>query len=140
MAATAARDSKRKAPDLVSYQMGVIKIYKGTMVSVRTDGYVYPARSGTSTDNFVGVAHETVDNTAGAAGDKRIRLEKEGTFVFLKATAAITDISVAMYASDDQTLTATSTNNQLVGYACDLDDPAGVVSTTTLRVRLASVR
>jgi hypothetical protein len=131
-AATAVRDMKRKESDVVSYGMGIIKIWKGTLVSLRTDGYIYPSRSGTSTDIFVGVAYETKDNTAGAAGDKALRVHKVGTFSFVKATPAVTDNGVLFYASDDSTLTATSTNNQAVGVGVyDSDLPSGL-----LRVRI----
>lgn len=130
MAATAARNAQMKEASPVSYKMGAVKIYKGTLVSLRSDGYAYPSRSGTSTDVFIGVADETVDNSAGSAGDKEILVRKTGTFVFAKGTAVIADVGIACYASADDTVTLTSTNNQLVGYACGLE------SSAALRVRI----
>jgi predicted RecA/RadA family phage recombinase len=125
MAATAARNAKRKDSDLVLYKIGAVKIYKGTLVSIQVaDGYAYPARNGTATDIFIGVAHETVDNSAGSAGDKSLLVEKKGTYEFPKSTAVITDLGKPVYASDDQTLTLTSTNAQLVGYPVELIDSA----------------
>jgi hypothetical protein len=130
-ASTAAREDSRKDGELVSYSIGAVKINKGTFVSLRAaDGYVYPSRSGTSTDIFVGVAYETVDNSGGSAGATTIRVWKRGTFNFAKASAVQTDLVSPMYAADDQTMTATSTNNQLVGY------PVGLVDSATLKVRI----
>lgn len=131
-AATSSRDGQRKAGDIAFYKLGAVKVYKETLLSLRSDGYAYPARSGTVGDIFIGVAVETVDNSAGSAGDKGVRVYKSGTFVFAKATAVIADLIAPMYASDDSTLTATTTNNQLVGYPVDLIDSA------TLRIRIDS--
>lgn len=125
-AATAVIDSQMKEADIVSYFMGAVKIFKGTLVSVRADGYLYPSRSGTAGDVFAGVAGGTVDNSAGAAGATRILVWKRGTFVFTKATAVQTDVGVPFYASDDNTLTATTTNNQKVGVGVELIDSSHV--------------
>ncbi len=126
-AATAARDEQRKATgDPIAYKLGIIKVYKGTLVSLRADGYLYPSRSGTASDIFVGVAYETVDNTAGAAGDKSAKVQTSGTYVFAKSGAAITDLGLPMYASDDSTLTATATSNQFVGRAVELIDSSNL--------------
>lgn len=129
-AATAPRNARKKDGKLVGYKMGVTKINKGIGVSLRADGYAYPARSGTATDKFIGVSYETVDNSAGAAGDKTILIEKEGAFVFNKATAVQADLVTDWYFSDDNTLTATSTNNQFAGNATEL------VSGSELRIRI----
>lgn len=130
-ASTAAREARKKPGLLESYAMGAVKINKGTLVSLRaTDGFLYPARSGAATDQFVGVAYEGADNSAGMAGAVAIRVEKSGSYVVAKVSAVQTDLGGAFYASDDQTVTATPTNNQLVGYACELIDGAN------LRVRI----
>lgn len=130
-AATAPRETGRKDADLIAYKQGVVKIYKGAGVSLRADGYAYPARSGTSTDIFIGIANETVDNTAGNAGDKSIRVQRNGTHKVAKATAVQTDLGTKFYWSDDSTLTATATNNQLAGKAVELIDGS------TLRIDIA---
>jgi hypothetical protein len=130
-AAAADRDSKQKLGDVVSYKLPASgTIYKGTLVSIRVaDGYAYAARNGTATDIFVGVAEEKKAGD-GTAGSARIRVRKTGTFVFALSGAAQTDVGVAVYASDDQTLTKTSTNAQLVGYIVEL------VDTDLVRVRI----
>jgi hypothetical protein len=131
MAATAARDAKRKEADVISFKLGAVKVYKGAMGSKRADGYVYPSRSGTATDVFVGVFEETIDNSGGAAGDKSALVRRTGRYQFAKTSAVIADLAAAVYASDDITLTATSTNNQLVGY------PTALIDSSTLEIDIA---
>lgn len=130
-AATSSRETGRKDADLIAYKQGPVKIYKGAGVSLRADGYAYPARSGTSTDQFIGIANETVDNTAGAAGDKYIRVQRNGTHKVAKPVAVQTDLRAKFYWADDSTLTATATNNQLAGVAVEVVDGA------TLRIDIA---
>jgi hypothetical protein len=129
-AATAAREAKRKAGEQQSYLVGATKIWKGTLVSARTDGYAYAARSGTTTDIFLGVAYESVDNSGGSAGDKRCIVDKEGSYEFTLSGAAITDIGSAVYALYDNEVTKTATYNQLVGYITEL------TGTDLVRVRI----
>lgn len=130
-ALTGAYDPQDKPGKLVSYRVGAnAVIYKGALVSVRNDGYAYPSRSGTSSDVFVGVAFETVDNTGGSAGAKSVRVWKEGTYVYNGSDFTQASTGQPMYAADDNTLTPTSTNNQLVGYVVE------VLSATQARVRI----
>ncbi len=132
MAATAARDSQYKSGDIVSVPVGAAKIYKGTLVSVRVaDGYAYPARSGTATDIFMGEAVETVDNSAGSGGEKNIKVRRRGSIVVVCSGFAQTDLGAIVYASDDQTVTKTSTNNQKVGKVSEF------ISATSVRIDLA---
>jgi hypothetical protein len=135
-AASAAREAKRKDGEVVSYLMGATKIYKGTMVFLRiADGYAYAGRAGTSTDIFVGIADETVDNSAGSAGSARIRVLKSGTYEFALGSIAQTDLGLPVYALYDNEVTKTATYNVLVGYVQEMVDSA------TARVRIdAAVR
>ncbi len=130
-ASTAPREAQRKDGLLQEYlvQAGVT-INKGTLVSVDATGYARPARSGTATDIFVGVAYETVSNT-GAAGSVTCRVYKTGSYVFATSVAtAQTNVGAAFYAADDETLTTTATSNQLVGYAIKVEDASD------LRIRI----
>ena len=131
MASTAARDGRRKDADLQAYQMPAsTTLYKETLISARVaDGYAYSSRSGTATDIFLGVAMETKTNGA-VAGATLLKVWKEGIFVFNASGLAQTDIGAAVYASDNDTVTKTSTNNQLVGYITE------VLSASLCRVRI----
>ncbi len=122
-ASTGPREAQKKPGFLQSYALGVCRVNKGTMVSIRTDGYLYPARAGTAGDIFAGVAYESVDNSTGIAGGAFCRVEKSGSFLFGTAAAATqAEIGQAYYAADDQTVTTVATSNQFVGYAVELAD------------------
>ncbi|HOP81046.1 MAG TPA: hypothetical protein PLZ21_10825, partial [Armatimonadota bacterium] len=76
-ATTTARESKRKDGKLISLKMSNVKIPKGALVSINAAGYATNS-SDTAGETFAGVAYETVDNSAGSAGDKEIRVETTG--------------------------------------------------------------
>lgn len=130
-AATANRSANRKDSDLQAYQMNnAVQIYKHTLVSCRVaDGYAYPARSGTATDLFLGVSSESKLSGATAGADK-VKVHKNGVFDLIASGMAQNNLGAAVYASDDQTVTLTSTNNQLVGYIQE------VKSATLVAVRI----
>jgi hypothetical protein len=132
-ASTAARESKMKKGDLEYYLMGAVKINKGTFVFVRqADGNAYPARAtGGITDYFVGVAYETVDNSAGSAGATGLRVIRNGSHVFTLTSATQTDVGAPVYALDDQTVTITSSTSVVqVGYI------AQVIDSSDVRIRI----
>lgn len=125
-------DGQRSAGQLKSIPMSAVKIWKGTLVAINTSGY---AAKGADTASFLfaGVAYETVDNSAGAAGDKKIRVEKTGEYLFnFSGTASQADLGKAVYLVDDNTvaLAATTTNDVLCGYIQEF------VSASTVRIRI----
>lgn len=127
-ALTAARDAKRQDGKLLSYKLGAAKtVYKGGLVAVlQSTGYAQAAGD-TSGTVVVGVAHETVDNSAGSAGDKSVRVEKTGVYQFSKTGAVITDVSKLVYVSDDQTVSVSATTNSIpCGYVASLVDSSHV--------------
>lgn len=130
-ALAAARDAQRKDSDLISYkQPATSQIWKGGAVSVRVaDGYAYPARNGTATDIFVGVAYES-SLSGSVAGATRCRVQTTGIYTFAGSGFAQTDVGAAVYASDDQTVTKTSTNAQQVGVIVEF------ISATLVRVKI----
>ena len=106
-------------------------IYKGSVVfgdvSVQ-DGYFRAMPAATSTaatasDIFGGVAlgQQTI-KTTDSAGDVEVTVAANGVWGFAKGTLAQTDIGAAIYASDDDTVTTSSTNNLWVGYLEEVDD------------------
>jgi hypothetical protein len=103
-ALSAAFEAFEKPGLVVSYQLSNIKIYKGAMAAINASGYVIPITHATANLKFAGIANETIDNSAGAAGDKRVNLSKSGSYVFKAAagfTPAITDLGKEVYASSD---------------------------------------
>jgi hypothetical protein len=84
------------------------KIYAGSLVCIDA-GYAAPARTATGLV-VVGRAESTVDNSAGAAGDKVIEVCR-GTFKWANSSAgdliAQADVGKLVYAVDDQTVAKT---------------------------------
>jgi hypothetical protein len=89
-------------------------IYRGAIVMYSTTGYLAPAATGAG-NIFAGISEEEIDNSAGAAGDLNCRYKKEGCYLLTGAGLAQTDIGEFVYASADDTITKTSTNNPMVG-------------------------
>ena len=112
MALSAERNTTRMNPDPV---VGILepplgagkKVYLGGLVAVNA-GYAEAASTALNLI-AVGVAEATVDNTGGAAGDKRVRC-KRGTFRFKNSAAdAVTqaDLLKDCYIVDDETVAKT---------------------------------
>lgn len=131
-ATTNAREAKRKDGELISYKMAAAKIPKGALVNINAAGYATNA-SDTAGDTFAGVAYETVDNSTGNAGDKEIRVETTGTFVFVDggANGAQTDLGVEFKILDNQTLTDAATTNNVKAGIC-----VESVDSGTVRIRI----
>ena len=89
---------------VVSYKVSNTKIYKGANVGVNSSGFLVPMSHATASLKYVGVASDTVDNSAGAAGDKSMNVTKTGSFVFKAAsgfTPAQADIGKEVYGLTD---------------------------------------
>lgn len=130
--ATVARDDKQSAGDVVSCRMGAVKLYAGTLITKNTSGF---AVKGADTANFTfaGVAADTVDNSAGVAGDKRIDVYTEGTFEFaFSGTAVQADEGKDAYVVDDSTvaLAATTTNDVRAGKIVEF------INASTVRIKI----
>jgi len=132
-ATTTDRDTKRSDGKLKSMKMSNVKIPKGVLVCINTTGYVTNG-SDTASYLFAGVSYELVDNSAGSAGDKEIRVEKSGEhlFAFGAGNAAQTSIGKEVCITDNQTVddAATTTNDIKCGVIAE------VVSATQVRVRI----
>ena len=111
--------------------MAVDVIYRGALTVMDTSGFLAPAATAAG-NCFAGIAEETVDNSAGSAGDKTCRVKCEGRYLLTGTGFAQTDVSLPVYASDDQTITKTSTNNPRVGIIDEF------VSATQVWVKLDS--
>ena|SRR3990167_364215 len=101
--------------DIAEY--GVIAsdiIFEGAIVGDNASGLERPLVAG---DPFMGIAESKVDNSAGAAADKTVRVRTRGEVVMLvTGSTAITDRGKDVFASDDDTLTLTQSTNTRVGY------------------------
>ena len=133
-AATSDRDTRRSDGKLKAMKMAAVGVPKGVLVCVNTSGY---ATNGSDTASylFAGVSYEQVDNSAGSAGDKEIRVEKTGehTFVYNGGDAAQAVVGKECYIVDNQTVDddALATTNDI---KCGVI--AEVLSATQVRVRI----
>lgn len=88
-------------------------IYAGALVGDNASGYARPLVAG---DEFWGVCKDKCDNSGGANGAKNVEV-KARCFIEVDVTgaSAVTDVNSTVYASDDDTLTLSSTSNSTVG-------------------------
>ena len=77
----------------------------------------------TGSNPLVGVVEERADNTSGANGDVNAELFQEGKFVLPFTGASLTqaDVYKRAYATDNNTLTLTSSNASPVGTITRVD-------------------
>ena len=102
---------------------GGVKIYKGALVGL-TGGY---ARGLVAGDAFAGIAYEEIDNTSGSDGVVSVRVFTLGDFEHALTSASRASNGAAVYASDDATLTLTSSGNSLVGRQVDVPSSGKIV-------------
>ncbi len=91
----------------VAIPMAAVKIYAGGMVCFNAAGFAAPAAD-TVNFKFAGIALEQVDNSAGQAGDKLIRVRRSGVFEFKASNIAQGDVGKQMYVVDDETFDETN--------------------------------
>lgn len=128
---TAERDDQRQEGILDDVQMAAVKIYKGANVNINTSGFA-KGSSDTASEVFAGVAMETRDNSAGAAGDQYLRVWKEGIFSMDCSGATQAWVGQDVYVVDDHTvaLAGTTTNDVKAGRVVNF------VSDTEVRVKI----
>ena len=103
--------------------------FKGAIMAIDVsdiDGYVQPHQSGitsASGDVFVGIAEEQVSVTSSdtSQGDKSILCLTKGTVGFPVGSITVTDLGAPIYASDDDAITTTSSNNLWIGRLINVD-------------------
>jgi len=123
-------EAKRQDWEIIDVLVkGRTTIYKGALVEDKGTGYASAGVDG-SGYAFLGVAMEKADNSGGADGAMSVRLYKTGVFQYTKASADQTDLGVAMYIHDDQTVGTSSTNAIPAGYC------VGIVDSSTIKLRI----
>lgn len=127
LAADRITPSRKTGRSLVGDLAAATKIYMGSLVAKNAAGYCVPA-SDAAALRVVGVALETVDNTAGAAGDKNVHL-LTGVFKLGNAGGAIVQASkhaLAYVADDNSVTTAAVAVNDVIAGLVDSIDSDGV--------------
>lgn len=102
-AITSAKLLSHKEPArVVSMKMDNVKIWQGALLMLSATGYVTPLIP-TLDLPFVGIASETVDNSAGADGDKSIDVYQSGLFGMAVTGAVVTDLMKKVYGETSNT-------------------------------------
>lgn len=113
---------------ILRLSLGVAKIFAGAAVGlIKATGYVVKIAANNPPMRFIGVAVETVDNSAGSAGDKFIKVQRKGIWKFGGGSGfTVADIGKNVYFSDDQTVTLTA-NNMYAGRLVQVDGEGAFV-------------
>lgn len=118
-------DVPQKPCNEVKIKMAAVKIWRGAAVAVLIGtGYATPLVPATDGHRFKGVALETLDNSAGSAGDKAITIARTGSFAFNMSGLVQADIGQKVWFSDDNTVTTTP--GQVFAGVIETIDSAGL--------------
>lgn len=120
-ALTADRNTPMKDAELISVPLAAVKAYAGGIAAVNAAGYATPGATSAAL-TYLGRFEETVDNSAGAAGDKSVLVRRGKAFKFANSAGdAVTQASLGKlcYIVDDQTVALTNGNGTR--------SPAGIV-------------
>lgn len=96
------------------------------------------ARPLTSADRFVGFAEQRVDNSAGAAAAKRVRVASRGKIQLSISGVELQDVAAQspVYASDDDTFSLNPADGQFVGFVSRyVDTDTAIVTFDAERMR-----
>ncbi len=126
---TAARDDERQNGELIAVPLAAVKVFKGALLTFNSAGY---ADVGDASEPLAGVAIETVDNSAGAAGDKTVRVWRTGVFTFAGSGFTQADVGKQVQVSDDQTVVLNSAGSGKVQIGRIVE----FVSATSVRVQI----
>ena len=141
---TQAYEAFEKPGLVVNYKVSNVRIFKGALVGVNSAGYVVSMDPSIASLKFVGVANETVDNSAGSAGAKSLNVTKCGAFVMKAAsgyTPAVTDLGAAVYAVSDwevQTSTSGLTTAYKVGTITSVESTSTGAAGVRVRIDVAT--
>lgn len=125
-------NTDRQDGEVLSFLMSNVKLVEGAFIAINSAGYAVNLGD-TSGAIFAGVAEETVDNSAGSAGDKEIKVRMNGVVSAVAGfSAAQTNVGDEVVGDDNQTvdLAANNTNDVYVGRI------VRVVSASSVRIAL----
>lgn len=127
-ALTQERDTTRRDGHLgVAPVAAATKIFGGSLVCMNAAGYATKGATATTLKSL-GMAQQTVDNSAGANGDLGVPYRRDGWFRFANSASAdaiaLADVGASAYVVDDQTVAKTSGTNtrSVAGVIRDVDE------------------
>lgn len=95
------------------------RIYSGTLVFAVAASGLGDDDTATGANAFFGVAAEEADNSSGSGGAIRCECFQRGVFYLKGSGFTQALVGDKIYASDNYTVTGTSTNNTLIGRCVD---------------------
>lgn len=118
-------------------------IYAGTCVGVDTSTGGIKLMADAANLVFLGTARQTVDNSAGSLGDKRVQIEPNQLLKYLEVnatSAAVTWVGKMTHFSDDNTvvLGGSSTNKNAAGRCVGYISASRVIIDVTDRALIAN--
>lgn len=126
---TAPRHDERQTGELVHVKLAAVKVFAGGLLTFNTAGFADVADA---SEPLAGVAIETVDNAAGAAGDKIVRVHRTGIFSFNGTGFTAADAGKEVFVSDDQTVVVGGTGAGRIPVGRIVE----VLSATKVRVQI----
>lgn len=112
-------DVPQKPGDEIEIKLAAVKVYRGGALGV-IPGTGYARKISSTAYQFLGVNLRTVDNSAGAAGDKVTTYARTGIFAFNQSGLVQSDVGADVFFSDDNTITTTP-NSLRAGKLVTLD-------------------
>ena len=103
---TAPRHDERQTGEILALPLAAVKVFAGSILTYNAAGY---ADVGDASEALAGVAIETVDNSAGAAGDVDVRVHRSGVFKFNAAGLTVADNGKAVQIGGDDNTVAIGT-------------------------------
>lgn len=127
-ALTVERDTQRRNGERgVGPVAAATKIFAGAIVCAQTGSAFFTKGATATTLRGVGVAEDTADNSAGAAGAINVNYRRDGFFRFANSAAGdlitLADVGADCYIVDDQTVAKTSggATRSIAGKVRDVD-------------------
>lgn len=112
-ALAADRITDKKEGEEIAVKLAVAKVWRGGIVAINAAGFG-KAAADVASERVAGVSVETVDNTGGAAGDKRAKVQG-GIFRFaISGAFAQADVGKRCFVIDDQTVSVATIGNGVV--------------------------
>lgn len=125
-ALTEGRETPRRTGKNRNVGCAAVKCICGGIAVLNSSGFGQPGTTATGL-TAIGVFDETIDNSAGSAGDERVEVTNDGAFHFGNSAGAdeiaADDIGEDAYIVDDQTVALTSggSTRSVAGKIFDVD-------------------
>lgn len=113
MAVTANQVIQRQKPGVRSAPVaGSTTLYEGTLAFINSSGYL-DDDTANGANSFFGIVYAKKDNSSGSNGDLTAECYTDGSFLLTGSGFAQTDVGKLAYATDNYTITASPTANNV---------------------------